>query len=77
MHARLSSREELYSSECQDKVSLAQGNTATTLDDARSKVAFRIAVRAFTGLNIANGVTPKEARTDAENALSKLRKEKS
>ncbi|MFO0556209.1 MAG: hypothetical protein U0271_47975 [Polyangiaceae bacterium] len=69
-------REQLFNGECQDALLVGTGSEATELAKRRDDVAFRIAACAFIGLNIANGAEPKQARKDAENALSKLRKQK-
>lgn len=66
----------LYTAECTDKHRLSQGQPARYLAPERQDVAFRIAVCAFTGLNVANGVEPRRARKDAENTLSNARKRK-
>ena len=67
-------REKLFNGECQDALLVGTEREATELAKSRDVVAFRIAVCAFTGLNIANGVESPKARIDAENVVSKLRK---
>lgn len=69
-------RDQLFNGECQDALLVGMEKEATELAKRREDVAFRVAACAFIGMNVANGVEPKQARRDAENALSKLRKQK-